>query len=263
MPNVIFECKPHDKKAQKIASQISDLLKPSRLKHNLVIAIGGDGTMLHAIRRYRSDANIVFAGVSSGHLGFLPAVEPNELGSFVEHLENSDYKIIKVPLIAAYDNSGKSLGNGFNEILVERQSGVSAQFNFTVDDKCTRFIGDGMIFATPLGSTAYALAAGGPIIDESIQDVFVAVPSNPHKSMQYTSLQVPHVIKGDRKVLIEVSKEDFDFHPAQLTVDGEVVLAHIKQPISLKLSDTEYVNMLRLPGYSYYDRLEKKKIGQV
>jgi len=263
MSDLLFECRTNDEKAEQIAKELKASLKHLTLKQSLVIAIGGDGTMLHAIRKHRGTKGAVFAGVSSGHLGFLPAIEPGELQIFTKHLATGDYKIVKVPLIDAYDDSGKSFGNGFNEILIERQTGVSAQFNFTIDGKSTRFIGDGMIFATPLGSTAYALAAGGPIIDESIQDVFVAVPSNPHKSMQYTSLQVPHVIKGDRDVRIEVRETDYQYHPTRLTIDGEVVLEHINQTINIKLSKNEHVNMLRLPGYSYYDRLEKKRLGRL
>jgi NAD+ kinase len=134
--------------------------------------------------------------------------------------------------------------------------------DINIDGADGHFIGDGVIFSTPLGSTAYALAAGGPIVDIALQNVFLAVPSNPHISYLYTSLQRSHVIDGKRTVRVTIQPEDIKNHPVRMVIDGTVVQEHIDKPVNISLSDKR-IDLLRLAGNGFYHLLEQKRVGRV
>jgi NAD+ kinase len=262
MSEIYYEVKPADERASAIAKRLEVLLSDLDLGRPLVVAVGGDGTMLHAVRQHSGVKNALFVGISAGHLGFIQAVESNELEKFVEILKMGKYVTVRAPLISVKDDSGHIFGYGFNEVLIERKAGYAVKFDLNIDGSKGRFIGDGVIFAAPLGSTSYALAAGGPIIDTALQNVFLVVPSNPHISLLYTSLQRPHVLAGNRDVRIEMTEDDIKYHPAKLAIDGRVALEHINRPLTVFLSD-KYVDMLQLADNGFYHRLEKKRLGRL
>jgi len=261
MAEIYYETKPGDEHATQITNQLKQLLANINFERPLVIAVGGDGTMLHAVRQHNSVKNALFVGVSAGHLGFIQAIESTQLEKFVDIIQKGEYETVRAPLISVKDDSGHIFGYGFNEVLIERQAGYAVKLSLNIDGSKGKFIGDGVIFAAPLGSTSYALAAGGPIIDTALQNVFLVVPSNPHISLLYTSLQRPHVLAGNRDVRIEMTGDDIKYHPARLAIDGRVALEHIDRPLTVFLSD-RCVDMLQLAGNGFYHRLEKKRLGR-
>ncbi len=238
----------------------------------LVVAVGGDGTMLMAIKKYQLE-DVIFVGISAGTLGLLQAVDVEQIPQLADALAKNTYALIKSPLLKASickpteasalkDEITETVGYGFNEISVERQGPRAAKFHLKIDASSGSFVGDGVIFATPLGSTAYSMAAGGPVVDTKIKDVFVATPNNPHFSILYSSLQSPHVLDKDRRVRIEISQEDVDERPVQLSIDGQVILSKITQPVNLGLS-TRSVNLLQLAPGSLYNRIDNKRLGRL
>lgn len=261
MKNISIFTKPSTK-ARAVENQLEQALQGIEIEPQkpIVIAIGGDGTMLMAIKEHELE-DMSFIGISAGHLGFLQTLKPEDIPILVDSLQKNAFTTISAPLLAVrYANTEKVLGYGFNDITIERSGPRAARFELHVDDNAGTFIGDGIIFSTPLGSTAYSLAAGGPIIDSRAQDVFVVSPSNPHVSPLYSSLQRPHVMQKGRIIKIESTSEDLQERPIQLSIDGTVIDKNLLQPIEVYVSD-KCVNLLELKEKDFHSRIDKKRLG--
>lgn len=262
MKNIIIFTKPSPR-AQAIAAKLkADLKGIKNLSVKpIVIAIGGDGTMLMAINEYE-DKDVMFVGVSAGHLGFLQTLNYEDTPLLIESLEKNQFSTISAPMLGVRHASGKQvLGYCFNDITIERSGPRAARFQLHVDDNEGTFIGDGIIFSTPLGSTAYSLAAGGPIIDSRAQDVFVVSPSNPHISALYSSLQRPHVMQKGRVIKVESYPEDRKERPIQLSIDGYIVSKKLTQAVEVFVSDKS-VKLLELKEKDFHSRIDKKRLGK-
>ena len=229
MAELIFEIRPGLENAPEIIEKLQAGLAKQDIDRPIVFAIGGDGTMLKAVYKYMNKDEAIFVGISAGHLGFLQQVEVGDIDTFITAFIEGKYKTFSVPLVSARDENGKVYGYGFNEVIIERASGQSCKLMVQIDGVCGHFIGDGMMFSTAYGSTGYALAAGGPIVDSSLQNVFLAVPSNPHISLQYTSIQRAHVLSGNREVKISLEKGLTEFNPSRVVIDGRVALKSTRQ----------------------------------
>lgn len=273
MDKVTFVTKP-TKKARSAELVVKRALKSVKKLPAipLVIAVGGDGTMLMAVKKYQLE-DVMFVGISAGTLGLLQAVDVEQIPQLAEALTKNTYALIKSPLLEASvckpaensaleDEITEVIGYGFNEVSVERQGPRAAKFHLKIDGSSGSFVGDGVIFATPLGSTAYSMAAGGPVVDTKIKDVFIATPNNPHFSILYSSLQSPHVLDKGRRVRIEINREDVDERPAQLSIDGQVILPKITQPVNIGLSDRS-INLLQLAPGSLHNRINNKRLGRL
>ena len=186
---------------------------------DLVIVVGGDGTMLSVAKSIASD-KIPVIGVNRGRLGFLTDILPGELEARIDEVLNKKYSVESRFLLDARihkDGKSKHLGSALNDVVLH--PGKAAQmieFELFIDNK---FVysqeSDGLIVATPTGSTAYALSAGGPIMHPSLNAV-VLVPMYPHSLSSR-----PLVVDGDCEIrLVVAAKGRLD---PQLSCDGEVV----------------------------------------
>jgi len=260
---LVFVTKPSSR-AQAVERRLRPLLEglPAALAEPLVVAVGGDGTMLHAIREHL-DERALFVGVSAGTLGFLQTVEPDRLEALAAALRSGAYGVIEAPLLTVREaaGGGRVLGRAFNDVVVERRGARAARFGLHVGGSAGGFIGDGVIFATPLGSTAYSLAAGGPIIDSNVQDVFVVTPSNPHLSALYSSLQRPHVLGRGRRVRISVAAADAEERPVKLTADGFELADNVRTDVEIYLSERK-VRLIELEPDGFRSRIEDKRLGR-
>lgn len=142
------------------------------IKCDIMVCIGGDGTILHALQRNRAP---VF-GINMGELGFLTETEPIELADALRRVLARDFFVEHRLKIAASLN-GKRLPDATNELAVKtKRLAKILQFELAWGDReIMRVRGDGMILATPTGSTSYSMSAGGPIVDPRL-DCLVLVP---------------------------------------------------------------------------------------
>ncbi len=227
----------------------------------IVFAVGGDGTFLTAIRQHLL-ADALFVGISAGTLGFLQSIQREQISDIIAALNTKSFSLLEAPLLTAtYQGSTDHLGFAFNDITVDRGSAQAIKFDLAIDKSTGSFIGDGVIFSTPLGSTAYSLAAGGPIIDSKIRDCFVITPSNPHFSTLYSSLQRPHVTHRSRRVDIILDAADSQKRPARLMIDGHTILETITQNITISLSKN-HVKIVQLNPDDFHSRIESKRLGR-
>lgn len=196
----------------------ADPARPDAGVH-LVVAIGGDGTMLRATRwAVAADADIV--GVNLGQLGYLAEVEPgaweDALAGYFAGRHAVAPRMMVAAALAADDpasDAGSPLPLGLNEVVVEKQSlGRTIRLGVSIDGRFfTSYVADGLILATPTGSTAYSLSARGPIVDPSHRAILLT-PVSPHSLFDRALVldpasQVEVAVLGDR--------------PAAVSVDGE------------------------------------------
>jgi NAD+ kinase len=181
-------------------------------KVDLIIVFGGDGTLLNSARQYL-DHEIPILGVNMGNVGFLTDIAVDNFEHAINEIFNNEYIIEERNLVSA--TFGKNHLFGLNEIVIH--SGSYAQlmrYRLSVNDKIVyEQRSDGLIVATPTGSTAYALSAGGPIIHPSL-DVWTILPMLPQSLSSR-----PFVISSDEKV--EMDLFDGPNENAKICVDGQ------------------------------------------
>lgn len=221
---------------------------------DLVIAIGGDGTMLYASRAAREFGTPIL-GINRGRLGFLADVTPDQMITSVEHVLKGDYSTDSRLMLEARllrGDGSEELAFALNDVvLTRRETGRMVDFETRVDGKYVNtHSGDGLIIATPTGSTAYALSCGGPIIEPQL-DAIALVPICPH-----TLTDRPVVIAADQAV--EVSLLQRDDTKAEITVDG-FSMGSIKPDDKLQISAANMrVTLVHPPGYDFYEILRSK-----
>tara|TARA_X000000368_G_scaffold415404_1_gene407107 strand:- start:1057 stop:1935 length:879 start_codon:yes stop_codon:yes gene_type:complete len=202
---------------------------------DLVIAIGGDGTMLNASRRYGSKG-IPILGINLGKLGFLTDIAPEELTSSIIKVIENDYIEDKRFFLEAAVSNKKESFLALNEVVVH--SGAIAQlieYNLFVNDEFVyRQKADGIIISSPTGSTAYSLSGGGPIIHPNL-DVLILMPMFPQ-----TLSSSPLIVSAESSIRIELLDKtnkkhlSFDSHNSiSLNGEAEVLVSKAKSELTL------------------------------
>lgn len=221
---------------------------------DLIIVVGGDGSLLNAARA-AIDRQIPVLGINRGRLGFLTDIHPSELEHKVSEVLDGQYQEEQRCLLTAtIENHGKTLGKdiALNEIvLMPGDIARMIEFAIEIDDQfvCVQRA-DGLIVATPTGSTAYALSGGGPILHPNL-DATVLVPMFPH-----TLSARPIVIRSSSTIKIIISKEN-ETSP-RLSCDGQ---AQISLPLGSNVIIRKNPQSLRLihpQDYNYFQTLRKK-----
>lgn len=248
--------------AEVLASSDLDLDLPvSRMEEadlssaaDLMIAIGGDGTMLYAGGLARN-TGIPLLGINRGRLGFLADVTPDEMINSVNLVLAGDYSIeSRLMLDARLETATgtRIAATGLNDVVLQRHgTGRMVDFEATVAGQFVNVhSGDGLIVATPTGSTAYALSCGGPIIEPSL-DALVVVPICPH-----TLTDRPIVIAASQTIEIRLL-ERADTQ-AEVAVDGHAI-GSIRPDDSLTIGQSENrIRLIHPPGYDFYEILRSK-----
>lgn len=221
----------------------------------LAVAIGGDGTMLGAVRM-AAPQQVPVLGVNAGALGFLTELAPDELPHYLPRVLNGDFTLeARMMLHAAILRNGQVLAEqlALNDIVV-RQGAKGRLINLSVDvagHRLGRIGADGLILSTPTGSTAYVLAAGGPIVHPTAS-VMVLVPICPH-SLSFRPMVVPATDQ------VEVRCESNQHG------DEMLVIADGQEPVMVQSGDlvvvqpaAERARLVKLGLSSFYDRLRDK-----
>jgi NAD+ kinase len=183
---------------------------------DLLLTLGGDGSILQAVRAAAHQGTPML-GINLGRVGFLTEAEPETWRDVLSRALVGDYWIEERMMLRAVAHRGGEVlaqAEALNDVVVGR--GARARvvcLRVEVDGGClATYVADGLVVATPTGSTAYALAAGGPVLPPQLRNILL-VPIAPHLSMER-----PVVLSEGVTVRIVVTEG----RPAVLTVDGEV-----------------------------------------
>lgn len=176
-PHALAICRSLRRQAVRLGLKVAQ----NPAEANAVVVLGGDGTMLSAVHAF---PGVPLLGLNLGTLGFLAGAEGPDFKDVLRALVDGAYTLSRRSMLACSLFSGKrrvSRVRALNEVVVSRgEGGHAAAIDLAVDGcAATQFAADGLIIATPTGSTAYSLAAGGPILTPDSQ-VFVVTPISPH-----------------------------------------------------------------------------------
>ena len=221
---------------------------------DLVVSLGGDGTLLETLHRLGPNKAPI-AGVNIGTLGFLTACTDEEIDLLGDHLADGKINLVersmlRVEMIEEGGRAREFLA--LNEaVLMRGETGRLVSLDARVDgDLLNHYRADGLIVATPTGSTAYSMAAGGPLLGPGA-GVFVITPICPH-SMSNRSLVV-----GEGSV-IELAPSGGGDEPILFSVDGRDILRIEKDSVVRVTRHSECLRLVRLPGHSFYETRRKK-----
>ncbi|MBF8292813.1 MAG: kinase [Steroidobacteraceae bacterium] len=221
---------------------------------DLIVAIGGDGTMLFAAQ-LAIGRDIPLLGINRGRLGFLTDVSPDDMIESFDSVLQGRYETDARNLLEARLTPAKgppAVRRALNDVVVQRhESGRMVELETWIDGQfVNRHGGDGLVIASSTGSTAYALSCGGPIIHPSL-DALVIAPISPH-----TLSDRPIVIGRNSRV--EVRLVERSGTRAQVTCDG-MLLGDLEASSSLVMGPAAgSITLLHPPGYDYFRLLRSK-----
>lgn len=221
---------------------------------DLVISLGGDGTLLETLHRI-GPAAAPIAGVNIGTLGFLTACTDEEIDQLSDHLARGEMNIVERSMLRVEMTGEDGRDHEFlalNEaVLMRGETGRLVSLEARVDGELlNHYRADGLIVATPTGSTAYSMAAGGPLLGPQA-GVFVITPICPH-SMSNRSL----VVEEDS--VIEFMPSGNGDEPILFSVDGRDILRIEKNSMVRVKRHHECLRLVRLPAHSFYETLRRK-----
>ena len=220
---------------------------------DLLISVGGDGTMLRAIT-YVKDLAIAVVGINTGRLGFLSTIQTNEIEEAINNILSGKYKISERTLLSVEtspDNKDlMEINFALNEIAVSRRNTTSMIKVETHLNKeyLTSYWADGLIVSTPTGSTGYSLSCGGPVITPNT-DSFVLTPIAPHNLSAR-----PLVVPNDTEIQLKVDgREDYYL----MSLDSRIATLHNATLVTIKKASFK-IKMVELINESFVDTLRKK-----
>jgi NAD+ kinase len=221
---------------------------------DLVIAVGGDGTLLYAARLVARHG-VPLLGVNRGRLGFLTDISPKDMLPSVDAALRGELQSDERPMLAAQlhaADGGLTQSLALNDVVMQKHdTGRTLEFETRIDQRYVNtHDGDGIIVATATGSTAYALSCGGPIVDPRL-DVLVMAPICPH-----TLSDRPIVVPGDSR--IEIRSMGRGTGLAEVTCDG-ARLGDLRPGDRLDISAAAgSITLLHPPGHDFFRLLRSK-----
>jgi NAD+ kinase len=236
-----------------ISTDSADSFQDDLAKFKYLIVLGGDGTTLRAAR-LAAPYELPILGINMGRVGFLSEAEPDNWQEKVgQVLKNEHWLEKRLMLQTKVMRQGQSVGSlvALNDVVVSRsiQLRMVQLHLFVDDDPVTVYMADALIAATPTGSTAYSMAAGGPVLPPQLQN-FLVLPVAPHLSFE-------QALVLHEKAVIMVRLETV--HEAMVTADGQdaISLQGGDEVIITRYPHESYFVRLGRPGY-FYSRLMDK-----
>ena len=233
-----------------LIGETHQLLKDS----NLIISLGGDGTLISTARNLKN-SSIPILGVNLGNLGFTTEFSKSELFDELELILKNKFDYYKLSLFSAtvFDRFKKIQKSFFvNDAVVGRKD-VARLIELSIQTQGQNIYdlrGDGLIISSPIGSTAYSLAAGGPIIHPNSKSM-VITPISPH-SLNHRPIVIPENFELKIKPINT-------FQNLQLTLDGqEAIELNMDRYVLIKKSSKTPVKIITNPGKNYFLTLKNK-----
>lgn len=218
------------------------------LESEIVIAIGGDGTLLHTAHLIKKTDRPVL-GINTGKLGFMANIQPDDIDHTLSQIVEQNYKIDKRQLLRA-DSSNGNTYYALNEFLFTKKD-TSSMITLRADyngEFINNYWADGLLVSTPTGSTAYNLSAGGPIV-MSNTPVMLLTPINPH------TLTTRPLVLPDHNTLTIKSAESGKH--TLFAYDGIIQPSETEFEVNIIKSDYA-VRLIQLPEQNYFETLRNK-----
>ncbi len=240
-----------------VRQRMGDKISLANTLEDLVVVLGGDGSVLSAVRRL-GDCTKPLMGINFGHLGFLAARSSSELGQVAEDIITGNYRLsIRMRLEMMVKGKQvmylRSRLRALNDVVIERATGRTCWLTLVErSGEETTFGGDGMIVSTSTGTTAYTKSARGPIIDPETMNVVVT----PICPLELSAR--PVVGDGQHPVILRVHRRSA---PVRLVVDGREIPVVLKAGDEVKITRSETLAYLAVPQDWSYTGVLKSRLG--
>jgi NAD+ kinase len=222
----------------------------AQLPVDLIFVIGGDGTLLQVAHCF-AGAGAPIMGVNLGTVGFLSSVEPEDLQLYLDAVLRQEYELdARIMINAAVTRDDQVLyrGTALNDVVIRARAPHAILIELRIDgNPHTSYRGDGVICATPTGSTAYSLSAGGPVIDTGL-DALAITPICSH-----LSLSRPLVVSALSKLTLELDSD----YSTDLVVDGLEEFSLLKSDLVQIERSSLVTNLVRLQQMSRLERIKR------
>ena len=221
-------------------------------KADVIVALGGDGLMLQTLHKFMNSGKPIY-GMHRGTVGFLMNEFVEE--SLTERLSNAHITVIHPLVMQARDAQGRTHEHrAINEVSLFRQSAQAAHLRIMIDGKerLAELIADGVLVATPAGSTAYNLSAQGPIIPINAP-LLALTPISPFRPRRWRGALLPN----KAKVTIEIM--DAEKRPVAAVADHDEVRS--VRSVDIAMDHTISLNMLFDPGHNLDERILREQFG--
>ena len=221
---------------------------------SLGIAIGGDGSFLRMVRQTNFNSDLYYVGINTGHLGFLQDVKIDEVDEFIDDLMNEKYKVDSIGIqetdVVCKDKESKHFS--LNEIVVKDKNSKLFQAGVYIeDDFLENYVGDGIMLATSIGSTAHNLSYNGSIVYPSFSSLQIT-PMAPINSNRYRPLTKSVILPENVNVDLIPDNDDLI-----VTFDGEDILFNNVDSISSKIGERK-IKILRFDRYGFAKKINEK-----
>lgn len=246
---------------QKMRTYLLDFnLEYNEDQPDIVISVGGDGTLLYAFHRYRSRLNkTAFIGVHTGHLGFYADWKPEEIEKLVIAITKNEYSVVEYPILEVIisHNDGSREGKylALNECTVKSIEGTLVMDIEIKGEKFETFRGDGLCMSTPSGSTAYNRSLGGAIIHPSIRAIQLAEMASINNRV-FRTIGSPLILPEHHPCILR-PVTDVDF---QITIDHLTLLHKNVRSIQYRVAN-EKVRFARIKPFPFWNRVRDSFIG--
>ena len=236
---------------QKMDIQAAGVFEGNDFEADMVLSMGGDGTFLKAAS-YVGNKNLPLLGINTGRLGFLADVSPEEMEDTFKDIYNHNYKVEDRSVLQVISNGHPLKGYpcGLNEIAVlKRDSSSMITIHTSINGAyLTTYQADGLVIATPTGSTAYSLSIGGPVIVPHSNTIAIT-PVAPH------SLNVrPIVINDDWEITLDVESRSHNFLVA---IDGRSETCREGTRLNIRKADYN-IKVVKRPNHVFFHTLRDK-----
>jgi NAD+ kinase len=220
---------------------------------DMLISIGGDGTILRAATLVR-DSGVPILGINAGRLGFLATVQKDNIDKFMQFIIEKKYSVSKRTLLSltcSPDNEAiQDINFALNEISVSRKETTSMITidTYLNDEYLNSYWADGLIIATPTGTTGYSLSCGGPILTPDVKSI-VITPIAPHNLNAR-----PLVVPDETEIRLKVSGRDDHY---MVSLDSRIISVKNETVLLIKKSPFE-INMVEIPEKTFLKTLRNK-----
>ena len=235
----------------KMDIQVAGVFENDAFHADMVLSMGGDGTFLKAAS-YVGNKNIPILGINTGRLGFLADVSPEEMEETFEDIYKKNYKIEDRSVLQAFSESQplKGYPSGLYEIaILKRDSSSMITIHTSINGAyLTTYQADGLVIATPTGSTAYSLSIGGPVIVPHSNTIAIT-PVAPH-SLNFRTI----VINDDWEITLDVESRSHNFLVA---IDGRSETCREGTRLVIRKADYQ-IKVVKRPNHIFFHTLRDK-----
>ncbi|HET7579566.1 MAG TPA: NAD kinase [Bacillales bacterium] len=228
---------------------------------DIVISVGGDGTLLHAFHRYKERLEqTAFVGVHTGHLGFYADWMPEEIEKLLIHIAKTPFQVVDYPLLEVtiryIDGTDENRYLALNECTVKSTEGSLEMEVEIKGEPFETFRGDGLCLSTPSGSTAYNKALGGAIVHPSLASIQLSEMASINNRV-FRTIGSPLVLPQHHTCLLK-PVNDVDFH---ITIDHLFLLHEKVKSIQCRVA-RERVRFARIRPFSFWKRVKESFINE-